>query len=525
MLGLLACSREQPVDTQPRGAAPTPVERAPGDASRGRRIFVDGISPDGGKIEAVLAGDVVADAKTIPCIGCHGEDGRGRPEGGMLPSNITWEALSKPYGGRSASGREHAAYDRAGLRKAITLGVDPSGNELQRTMPRYRMSSRDLDDLDAYLQVLGEPWAIGVAEASIALLTVLPADDATADAVAAVLSAYLTEVNTRGGVFGRKLELELLRLPSGEPVERQRQRLEATLTARPPFAVLAPRLGDAEAMLLAPLERDGIPVLGPVSSFPDPGTPPRRSVFHVEGGIPAQALALAEFAAGTQLPTQPPAQPPAHAVVIHGAHEPERSLAERVVATWTAAGLDAHTLALEEPVDASAIVERISSLDAEILLWLGPATAVAPTLGLLVGSEPAPVVLLPGALAFGDPFALPLALDGKLFLAYPWVPEDVTPAALRDYEALVAAHGLTPTARPAQLAALTAATILVEGLARSGRGVTRASFIDTLERLQEFQTGLTPAISFGPNQRVGVHDMRIVRVDLAAARLELVAPR
>jgi ABC-type branched-subunit amino acid transport system substrate-binding protein len=109
-----------------------------------------------------------------------------------------------------------------------------------------------------------------------------------------------------------------------------------------------------------------------------------------------------------------------------------------------------------------------------------------------------------------------------VFLAYPWVPEDLTATAMRDYEALVAAHGLSKTSRHAQLAALTAATILVEGLARSGRGVTRASFIDTLERLQEFPTGLTPPISYGPNDRVGLSGARIVRVELATGRLVLV---
>ena len=34
----------------------------------------------------------------MACANCHGFDGQGKPEGGITPSNLTWEVLSKPYG-------------------------------------------------------------------------------------------------------------------------------------------------------------------------------------------------------------------------------------------------------------------------------------------------------------------------------------------------------------------------------------------------------------------------------------------
>ena len=511
LASLLACSS---ADVEPPPTTTTTtvaVERAVGDAVRGRQIYAEGTSPDGGKIEAVLAGDVVADAKTMPCIGCHGEDGRGRPEGGMTPSNITWEALSKPYGGRGIDGRAHAAYDVAAVRKAITLGVDPSGNDLQRSMPRYRMSARDLDDLAAYLQVLGEPWAIGVSDASIALLCLLMPGDPTADAIAALLAAYLEEVNQRGGVFGRKLELEVLRLADDERPES----LEDKLYAHPPFAVLAPRLGEDDSDLLALLDRESVLVIGPGSMFPPPDPALRRFIFHVDGGIPAQALALAEFST----------REPGVAVVVHEDSEAQTKLAERVLATWRTAGLESHDLAVAEQEDVAAVWARLDPLDADILLWLGPARAVVPTLEhLAAGDRDVPRVLLPGAIGFGDPFALPSDFDGRVWLAYPWVPEDLSAVAMRDYEDLVEKHGLAKSSRHAQLAALNAAMILIEGLSRSGRGVTRGSFIDTLERLQDYRTGLGPPISYGPNRRIGQQGARIVKVELAAGRLALVEP-
>lgn len=499
LAGLVGCRSGDPPAPSVEDRPPA-FERPRGDPTRGRRIFSEGVSPSGAKIEAVLTGDVIMDAATMPCVGCHGEDGLGRPEGGLEPSNITWEALSKPYGGRGQDGREHAAYDLASLRKAITIGVDPSGNSLHPSMPRYRMASADLDDLIAYLQVLGEPWAVGISDSTIALLTILPAADPTVGipAVEQVLRAYFTEVNDRGGVFGRRLELDVLRLASGSPIDAQLAELRSRLVERPPFAVIAPHMGEAEAALIDWLAREQVPVIGPASNHPILATPPAKSVFHVDGGIPAQALALAEFATRERDGEQ---AEPVRAVVVHGPIERERELASRVLATWEAAAITTQAIEIDgEP----------AKLDAEIVLFLGPAAAVPE---LLATGESVRTILLPGSLGVGDPFALPRPADAQVFLAYPWLPDDATATAMRDYEALVAAHDLPSTQRPAQLATLTASTILIEALARAGRGVTRASLVDTLERFSDFQTGLTPPITYGPNQRVGLHDVRIVRVD------------
>src|SRR5690606_31752269 len=142
------------------------------------------------------------------------------------------------------------------------------------SMPRYRMASADLDDLVAYLQVLGEPWAVGISDSTIRLLTILPAGDPTAEIVEAVLRAYFAEVDQRGGVFGRKLELDVLRLPGGAASDQQLRELEARFEQRPPFAVIAPRLGEAEAALLDWLAREQVPVIGPSSNYPALGAPP-----------------------------------------------------------------------------------------------------------------------------------------------------------------------------------------------------------------------------------------------------------
>ena len=54
---------------------------------RGKLIYFEGTSARGTEITAVV-GDEAAmlPGSAMPCASCHGSDGLGRPEGGLLPS-------------------------------------------------------------------------------------------------------------------------------------------------------------------------------------------------------------------------------------------------------------------------------------------------------------------------------------------------------------------------------------------------------------------------------------------------------
>ena len=115
---------------------------------RGKQIYLQGTSPSGKDILAYV-GDASLEVpgNVMACANCHGIAGQGKVEGGINPSNVTWEALTKPYGVTHVNGRKHPAYTPRGLELAITRGVDPAGNKLLYAMPRYQMSKEDLDDL------------------------------------------------------------------------------------------------------------------------------------------------------------------------------------------------------------------------------------------------------------------------------------------------------------------------------------------------------------------------------------------
>jgi len=58
----------------------------------GKQIYMEGVSPSGQEMEAILGeGSTRVPASLMPCASCHGSDGKGRPEGGVAPSEITWE--------------------------------------------------------------------------------------------------------------------------------------------------------------------------------------------------------------------------------------------------------------------------------------------------------------------------------------------------------------------------------------------------------------------------------------------------
>ena len=128
----------------------------------------------------------------MPCATCHGRDGRGRPEGGVRPANLEWATLASASPSRPA-------YDEARLRRAITMGIDAGGRPLQPSMPRYRLWREDADDLVAWLRRLGTLRDPGIGDTTLRLHV--------AGALHVLFRAWADEVNARGGIYARRLEI------------------------------------------------------------------------------------------------------------------------------------------------------------------------------------------------------------------------------------------------------------------------------------------------------------------------------
>jgi len=103
--------------------------------ARGKHIYTHGESLSSRIITASVAlSEAPATASILPCVQCHGVDGRG-----INSPDINWDILIAP-GGHEHPQRRHGTFDAASVAQAIVGGVDPAGNDLEATMPRYTMS-------------------------------------------------------------------------------------------------------------------------------------------------------------------------------------------------------------------------------------------------------------------------------------------------------------------------------------------------------------------------------------------------
>ena len=176
----------------PANSLPAQTHLTPQE-NRGREIFERGASPSGSPITAAAGGGPIS--ASIPCSNCHGHNGEGKPEGGIFPSNVTWDALTKPYGLTHPDGRTHPPYTERLLKRAITAGTDPAGNTLNKAMPRFQLSLADSSDLIAYMMKLGQAADPGLTATSVRLGVILPPSLETGQIIRHTLTKHFKQVN------------------------------------------------------------------------------------------------------------------------------------------------------------------------------------------------------------------------------------------------------------------------------------------------------------------------------------------
>ena len=116
--------------------------------------------------------------------------------------------------------------------------------------------------------------------------------------------------------------------------------------------------------------------------------------------------------------------------------------------------------------------------------------------------------------ASNDIFGAPLGFNERIFLSFPTSPADQSSEGVREFTALAEKYKLPKQHLAAQISAFSSAKILTEAIRRVGKDLSREKLIQALEGLYEYQTGLTPAITYGPNRRIGAMGAYIIKVDL-----------
>ena len=270
----------------------TPEER------RGKALYLRGESSSGKEITAMV-GELDVPASTLTCAGCHGLRGEGKTEGGVTAGNLTWSNLVKPYGHTHPSGRKHGPFNEKLFTRSLVHGLDPAGNKLAVAMPHYELNDQDVADLIAYLKRIDADRDPGLTETSVKVATILPKDGALAENGAAmkdVLTAYFANVNDKGGIYNRTIELQTIE--TGADAAATVANVRRVVENGEVFAIVGGLSAGADKELAALTQETEIPFMGPLTLLPQTGFQSNRNVFYLLPGASEQARALINFAAG-----------------------------------------------------------------------------------------------------------------------------------------------------------------------------------------------------------------------------------
>jgi ABC-type branched-subunit amino acid transport system substrate-binding protein len=484
----------------------------------GKRLYREGIGVRDAQVSArVGMSGVVVPAAGVPCAGCHGVDGRGRPEGGVRPPDITWRRLSTPYGQQVRTGRSHPPYSAGGVSRAIIEGVDPGGNALDSAMPRFVMSSQDQLNLVAYLKRLEDDADPGVQIGTLRLGTLLPSQGALApmgNTVAAVLKGALAAVNEAGGIHGRQLELKIV--DPGSDAASAEAALRGLAASGEVFALVAPLVPTLDGRMGELLDELQLPLVGSLSLLG--GQQNSRMAFEPLPGQDAQLQALAGYAASRL------GLAGASAAIVYHDSPTERRQAEALQQRLGSEGWSDIALQPYASVDASAVSQTLAQR--QTLFYLGRVGDFTALSVALQQAGHTPWLLAASAQVPADVWQVPDSFSGRLLLAYPFVPSDWTgdgKAALARVRERGGLHGPPGQSAVLQVDAYCSVLLLSEALRQIGRDPRRDGLINALEALHDVPTGLTPLLGFGPGQRLGMSGAHVVSVDLVQQRFELVS--
>ncbi|WP_196806496.1 cytochrome c/ABC transporter substrate-binding protein [Methylobacter luteus] len=465
--------------------------------ARGKQLYLTGASPSGQPVKALVGPESTELSGTdVPCAGCHGEDGRGRPEGGIVPTDISHDYLTLAYGHNHDNGRKHAAFTADTIIAAITVGIDPAGNRLDSIMPRYALSAGDGADLVAYLKRLSTDADPGLSESTIRLGTLLPTRGPLAGmglAMKDMLSAYFDEINARGGIYNRKIHLEVAEFTgrANSTIKSARHLLEA----EPVFALIAPFAGNLEQDILLLSESRSVPQIGPYTLFPEENTLRSRAAFYLLPGLKNEARAMVDYA------TDVLHMKNAASVVIGPENVNIQGTAEAIEQQSRHRGLGPVARFAYPPhqPQPQAFAAELKKQSPEVIFFFGADDELNLLLKSAEQLKPKPYVFISGSLT--RPNALNEAFSDRLFLSLPSSPPDQ--AGADEFFRLIKRNHLSTHHLTAQAVSYSAAKLLTEGLQRTGRELSRKKLIKTLETIYQLNTGTMPSLSYGSNRHIG----------------------
>jgi ABC-type branched-subunit amino acid transport system substrate-binding protein len=475
------------------------------EEQRGREIYLRGMTADGRDIVALLDGGATrANASVFPCASCHGAEGKGKNEGGVSTPDITWATLTKPYPLVRPSGVTRPPYSERTLKRAIVMGLDSGGRELQPSMPHFQLSYSDANDLIAFLKDLGRFFDPGISESIIRIGVLLPQMErlpAMHRSIQTVLSRYFDHVNNGGGIYGHRIELRFLDLQDSpsESVAMIRRWLERESI----FALTGSFLAGAERDLAPVFSQSGTPVICAFALDPDSGgVSPNPYVFYLDAGLRGEleeliGLAQKQFPSGARL------------VVAAAPYDVTRKLSQYVKASF----FGARWSVSEVTADANGCRSAAGNPLTQVVFWITPQFSADTLQECSSILSKQAMFFVPGSFTTRELGEIHETLDHRVFVTMP-----VASLARQGEGTGSASVALDTRVGPerdtVEASTRASADLLAWALQRAGRNVSRQRLVETLEGAYNLDFGLGFPITYGRNRHVGGYAYKAFVLDV-----------
>jgi ABC-type branched-subunit amino acid transport system substrate-binding protein len=490
---------------------------------KGKQIYISGKGEN--PVFVYLSGpELKVPASQFPCIQCHKEKGVGAREGGVFVPDITNKILTSDHNGEQSTGRKHPPYSDSTLAQTIVSGLDPAGNELHSAMPRYILEESDLSNLIAYLRVLGKDPVPGVTAVSVQIGILLPSKGSLAkigDEVSLLLSSLFKEMNANGGIYGREMVLKEIRLDPSQIISQDeissiKEQLESV------FCFISNLGLPQESPVLSYLAEKNIPSIFPLMITPKTSPLIPSSILYLHAGLADQGRVLVDFQING-LPSSPKKAGLLYANDAYaedGASGIKNQLAKNTLSLATELSYTRKTF---NPIK---WVTNFKETGIDILYFFGPGKDARALIEEATKQKWHPTFLSSIDLAGTALFSL---LGGKetvakIYLTAPSFyspPSHVQENKFRGFlNNLNIEKGHLSFKRSAYASAL----FLTEGLKLAGYEITQNHFLNGLNRIWKWESGVTPHLTYNENRRVGATGSSILELDLKNRKFTVTQP-
>ncbi|MFH1350767.1 MAG: ABC transporter substrate-binding protein [Pseudomonadota bacterium] len=341
---------------------------------------------------------------------------------------------------------------------------------------------------------------VGVTDNSIKIGTVV---DTTGPltffgtSIKASIEAYFKEINAKGGVHGRKLEL-VQESDNYEPAKSVAA-LKKLIVKDGVFCFVSNMGTPGVKAQIPTLQDEGIPLVGPTAAGEFLNEPPKKYIFPVLMNYELAGISMVRFIFENLKVSDPK-------IGFIGSDRlgPLVEVGVEKEVKKYRASLKTKVSFPSKEVDFSSHVLKLKSADIDHVIIVGIYGESAKILSEMhkIGWKPTVIVNASSA----DPKLLELsgsAGEGAIVQMNFAMFTDDAPG-VKEYRELMARHA--PEAKLSNFGmwgGYAAAKLLVEGLNRAGKDLTREKLVSALESISGFKTDILPPINFGPNKRAG----------------------